>query len=176
MKFENFGPFEINLAPNRRLKGPFGKFWNGVERDAPGLPSAQGCYIFAIRASGGNPRPWYVGRTEKSFKHECFQPHKLVHYADALTRYPSRGVPSLLLIAMVTEKGGKFSISKSVATTVVPNLEDYLILLALRRNPLLRNIKGTKFWREAVVPGVVNNRTKRFDEATKSLRVTLELG
>ena len=74
---------------------------------------------------------------------------------------------------MVTDKRGGFSKSESTTETVIPILEAHLIQLAHRRNYQLRNIKGTNFWREAIVPGIVNNKTRNFDNATNSLRGTL---
>ena len=79
-KYDVFGPFKIPRTENRQRVDRRGlrDFWNEVEtlrQRNESLASASGCYIFAIRAGKG-AKPWYVGQATKTFRQECFTPHK----------------------------------------------------------------------------------------------------
>ena len=92
-----FGPFEIPRRKDRLQveRSELREFWKTVEGAADGLAAARGCYIFGIRAGKG-AKPWYVGQAKRSFKQECFAPHKLVHYNGQISG--SKGTPILLLL------------------------------------------------------------------------------
>ena len=98
MKFRVYGPFEIPRNAKGRIPPKaqqFKSFWNEVEEAAAGLSAACGCYVFAIKPSGGGPRPWYVGMTGSNkfgFRKECFGLHQLNLYNDALAGY-KKAVP-----------------------------------------------------------------------------------
>lgn len=92
MKFCTFGDFPILLDNYGNIPDDLSSFWSLV---GVGLRNAKGCYVFGIRTSGGSSvYPWYVGRTLKSFKSECFQFHKRVLYGKALNFY-KRKTPCL---------------------------------------------------------------------------------
>lgn len=152
----NFEPsYDFPIARDGHLiastSADYRAFWEGVEVDVPGLPDACGCYVFIIRG-----RAWYVGMAEKqSFRKECFQLHKVHQYDHALKA--AKGRPSLLLIPKMTP-GGSFAMPSSNGHADIRALEGMLIGAAILRNPKLRNIKGTKLFREMNVPGFLNTR------------------
>lgn len=151
MKYETYGPFEITRSRRLVDKSAVAKqaFWGKVDEIVPGLSFAVGCYVFCV-----GDKPWYVGLAEKqTFRRECFQPHKINAFNSALDK--CRGNPSLILLAKVTPKGrfAKPGVNGHQATRF---LEDLLIGMALSRNPKLENIRGTKFSKKIVVPGILN--------------------
>jgi hypothetical protein len=154
--YEVFGPFEVHRSGSLVDRSTFAAFWRDVERQCSGLPSAVGCYVFAIHAAKGE-RPWYVGKTEKhSFKGEVLTPHKLVLYNEALN-LRKKGTPLLYLVARRT-KSGRFAKPGKAGIGDVRSLENLLIGTCLLRNKDLRNVKQTKHPRAIVVPGYMNER------------------
>jgi hypothetical protein len=154
MNYEIFGGFEIPRKSHKRAvagPGDIQTFWKEVEAKHSGLQNAFGCYVFAIRAGRGT-LPWYVGKTCKGFKRECFELHKLRHYDDALTDI-TRGTPLLYFVARVTPRG---SFSTSPSEKEAAFVESTLIGMALKRNTALKNVSGAKFLSEIHVPGLVN--------------------
>ena len=146
------------------------EFWNEVDDRGQGLSYACGCYVFVLHPSGGGPRPWYIGMTAKrDFRGECLQPHKINLYNDAMAGY-NRAAPSLYFISKLTGSGKQFAKPSSNGHGDIKTLEDLLIGMAYARNQKLLNIRGTKFFKEAVVPGVMNSPKRKPHEAETSLR------
>jgi len=154
MRFEVYGEFRISITPGRRIdRELMDAFWSEVNITTVGLSAAIGCYVFGVRPSGGQRiTPWYVGKTMRGFEFECFQSHKIIRYEDALHKY-KRGRAMMFLIPKCT-KTGEFATGGS--SKPVDLLEKYLIGLALKTNPDLRNARDTKMYRELYVPGLVN--------------------
>src|SRR4051794_5399096 len=104
MKFVTYGPYEMprrnGLIDNDNDTKAF--FWNEIDSFDRGLADAIGCYVFTIRSRGGGSLPWYVGKTERGFRAECFQSHKLVYYNQALAERV--GIPQLFLIPKITPR------------------------------------------------------------------------
>ena len=151
MNYDIHGPFEVTRS--RRLVDKSAKskrdFWAAVDEKVPGLSSGVGCYVFCV-----GKMPWYVGLAEKqNFKSECFQPHKINAFNSSLDKMQGR--PQLILISKLTPSG-KFAKPGVNGHKASRFLEDLLIGMALANNPLLENIRGTKFIKELVVPGVLN--------------------
>jgi hypothetical protein len=151
LNYDIHGPFRLarvrrlldNRAETRR------EFWSSVDDIKGGLSAAVGCYVFCV-----GKKPWYVGLAEKqSFKNECFAPHKINSFNSALNKM--RGKPSLILISKMTNTD-RFARPGVNGHKASKFLEDLLIGMALASNPLLENIRGTKFLKELVVPGVIN--------------------
>jgi len=125
------------------------EFWDLVEDVSEGLSNACGCYIFSIRG-----RAWYVGIAEKqSFKNECFAAHKINQYNEALQKV--QGVPELIFLAKITPTG-YFANPSRQGHKDIQIVENMLIGFALARNSELQNIRGTKFLREMIIPGILN--------------------
>ena len=157
--YYTFGPFEIPRKDGAKGKkaldgssAAIKSFWEDVERQVPKLSTARGCYVFGMKAGKG-VTPWYVGQSTTGFRNECFQASKVNHYHDVIND-TTKGTPLLILISRHT-KGGK--ISTSLPENEANFVEQYLIGLALRKNPHLKNIKNTKFLRTLQIPGVLNN-------------------
>jgi hypothetical protein len=107
-----------------------------------GLGSDIGVYVFAMQAGKGI-RPWYVGKTTKSFASECFTDNKLLKYNDVV---PGKGRPFLYLLTL----------SSKVNKRAIEELESLMIGVALQKNPALLNLAKTKQY-EVIVHGVVNS-------------------
>jgi len=153
MRFEIYGPYDVPRKGRwvRRSRADKRQFWKMVKEDESSLPDACGCYLFAIRG-----KVWYVGLAERqSFCSECFSGHKLLQYNEALQSVS--GNPSLYLIPKVTP-GDRFARPSINGHKDIRLLENLLIGVALRRNPNLQNVRGTKLLREMNVPGVLNSR------------------
>jgi len=99
------------------------------------LASKRGCYVFGVRAGKGYT-PGYVGKATKNFKQEVFAPHKLNRYQQFLADY-LKGTPVLFFLVAPTKKGAPNAVH-------IGELEDFLIQAAVKVNPDLQNVKGTK--------------------------------
>ena len=173
-KYDVFGPFEIPRTENRQRvdRKSLRHFWNEVEalrQKNEGLASASGCYIFAIRAGKG-AKPWYVGQATKTFRQECFTPHKLVHYNEVLTE--RKGTPILFLLARMTPTG---RFANKLGAREADWAENLLIHHCLRANDDLLNIRGTAFSTEVVIPGLLNSPQARRSREARDLRGLLNL-
>ena len=113
--------------------------------------------------------PWYVGKTVTSFDSECFQPHKRVIYAKAISYY-KRAVPHLFLISRLTIGGSFYKGASAVSTNF---LERHLISLGLQANSDLLNKRDTKLYREVHLRGILNSEGGKPDKAAKELRLSL---
>jgi hypothetical protein len=159
MKYTVHGPFEMPKKSNGLIDAnskSLRAFWNDVRKKVPDLPTASGCYLFAVRAAKGY-RPCYVGLAEKqSFEKECFTDHKKTVYNDAIAM--RKGTPVLFLIARRTGNGRLASPRKGAKKMPkeISVLEDMLIAVCVGKNPELLNVKKTKLLREMVVPGLIN--------------------
>jgi hypothetical protein len=158
MNFFPQSPFEIPRQANGLIaadKGARTAFWNMVdEATEPDISGGIGCYIFSIRAGRGS-LPWYVGMAEKqSFRDECFTPHKINHYNNAIAG--RKGTPMITLISKYTP-GNKIVTPNGGEHRDIQFLETMLISSALRRNPDLSNKQDTKLLRDMVVPGLINS-------------------
>lgn len=72
------GPFKVPtnarmVRGKRKYSINTASFWENEETD--NFANCKGCYVFA-NASGTGFSPIYVGKTNKTFKKECFQAHK----------------------------------------------------------------------------------------------------
>lgn len=171
MKFEIHGGFEIKRTTNRRgmKTGVFDKaFWEAVHDEYPNLPNACGCYVFAIQ-NGEKITPWYIGKTERNtFRGECFQSSKREHYNTVISAYNGR--PLLFLIPKLTGAGKDFCKSTTYSYGDVNFLETLLIGMALEQNPNLSNIGKTKYLRNIVIRGFLNDGPARPSTAASKLR------
>jgi hypothetical protein len=156
MKYTIHGPFEMAKKNNKLVDHSNSTkklFWSKVRKSNANLPSACGCYLFAIRAAKGI-KPWYVGLAEKgTFESECYSAHKINIYNDALAG--KKGAPLLFLIAKRTKKD-KFVKPTKRKHQDIAYLETILIGVALKKNPKLMNIKKTKFLKKMCVPCLMN--------------------
>jgi len=148
-------------------------FWKTcVGKEDHDLPSACGCYMFALE-NGGNFVPWYVGKTEKlSFQVECSSKN---HFFNSEITYEHNGTPYLFLIPRLTASGKKFSKPTKGKLPDVDALETMLIGMALKKNKHLLNVKKTALLREIKVPGIINSSQARPTSSESALRNALGL-
>jgi hypothetical protein len=178
MQYEIYGPFEIEqsdqrLIPSRRRDHR--AFWERVEEEEPGLSDACGCYVFGVRAGGGI-RVWYVGQAQKQpFGIECLSASKINAYNEAVFE-TDKGTPVLFLLPRLTPKGRFCRTTNSHGGhTDIGFLEDYLLASALRTNPRLKNIKGTKYLQSLHVAGLINPKPGKPGNSAILLRDALDL-
>ena len=175
MYFEPYGPFDLRPTLENENRSWRADFWSEVESYCEGLSGANGIYIFSLKF-GSKFTPWYVGKTcsEKGFKQEVFQDHKISHYYDASGE--RRGRQYLHLIARVEVSKMNFSKYNDLAARQIDDLESYLIGMALVRNPKLRNISKTRFLRSLNIAGVIGPRyEERPREDSRTLKNVLGL-
>ena len=133
--FDVYGPFEVPHVIYRKRRRvdttSLRSFWLGTE----GLGNQRGCYVYAFR-SGAGYKPFYVGRATVNFRQECFTPHKLGHYNDALHGRP-KARPWMFFVVLRSRRG-------KPNLTDIALAENFLIQAGLTRNQWLSNIKGTK--------------------------------
>ena len=167
-RFGTFGPFELPLSSRGLVaRNELDTFWSAVEAEHPGLAEAMGCYIFSIQL-GSSILPWYVGKTEKkTFKFEAVQPHKILHYQDALNEQTG-GTALLFLLPRLTDAGKFRKVWKSGSSSVA-RLEGLLIGTALDRNPKLRNRMMMKHLTQSVVPGYMNDSSTDKSSSARKL-------
>ena len=175
MKFEIYGPFDLPTSKGLVDKAAKSKkaFWDTVEKVAPGVPDACGCYVYVVKAKRGT-LPWYVGiTTKRTFRAEALGAHQLGHYNPAITQ--KIGVtPQLFFLAKKTPQG-RFAKPSPNSHRDVEFLETFMFGVALNRNGSLSNSKNTKFLKTMVVPGVLNSPQRKPKAPEKSLKKVLGL-
>lgn len=150
-------------------------FWDKV-RNQDGnrsLPSACGCYLFAVREAKGI-KPWYVGLTKRlTFEKECFAAPKINIYNEVLAGQ-KRDVPLLFLIAKRAPKG-QFSkrASGKNGHADIAYLENILIGAALDKNAGLMNVRKAKLLRKMCVPGLMNTPPGKPTKSEKEFKRAL---
>ena len=147
-----FGPFKLPRPPGGLFDSDAKakkEFWQHVDQCADGLSRACGCYVLSVRK-----RAWYVGLTQRNdFAHECFLDHKVTKINKAIFR--GKGDAYLHLLARTTPRG-RFA-KPSPRHKDIEDLEKMLITLALERNDKLLNKSDTKFYKNTVIPGILNS-------------------
>ena len=161
MNYRIYGPYEIPRLGGefrRRIdKEDIDEFWSSVDSR---LENACGIYIFSIKTTS-REKPWYVGKAKnQGFYKECFTPHKIVHYYDALEK--SNGTPMMYFLARCTDKN---RISKPTSSVTgyaeIDFVEQMFIGLGYHKNKNIRNKKGTKNPDRLVIEGFYNNKDRR---------------
>ena len=168
MNYNIYGPYEIPRSKGefkRRIdKEDIDEFWSSVDT---GLENACGCYVFSIRTKsrkkpGYREKPWYVGKAKnQSFYQECFTPHKIVHYHDALEK--SNGTPMMYFLARFTDTTNRMSRPSSSATghAEIDFIEQLFIGMGYNKNKDIRNKKGKKNPERLVIEGFYNHKDRR---------------
>jgi hypothetical protein len=182
MLFRVFGPFKMPQNPNGLIAfdgEARNAFWESVNSKHERLPSGCGCYIVAA-ARGNRAKPHYVGLTiRRSFEQECSAPHVIEHFNEVIAGNPNLQ-PQLFLIAKLTPTGRFARPSQSDRVNItfaahadIKFLENYLIGLALDRNPELRNQRQTRYLRNLHVEGFLNTGPGQPSRSASSLRTLL---
>lgn len=176
MQFEIFGPFYYSKKKTNGLvdwsNEAKQKFWETVKEDAcKELLGACGCYVVATVGSNG-ARPYYVGLTAKrTFKAECEAAHVRNHINEGIAGKRLRAC--LYLIARKTP-GGRFTKPSKRGFDDVEFLEQFLIGLAIDRNPILANRKKTKYLKNLSVRGFLNGEKGQPTRPARSFRKLMD--
>lgn len=156
-------PFnEKGMLDNEKIAQFFG-------RGAVGFSSKHGVYVFAVK-HGQAYLPYYVGKTEKSFKAEIFNPSNLRKYE--LVFRERNGKPVMFLIVPSDEVELTVIKDKKVSkkrADIIKEIEEFFIQLSACVNPKLLNrqkAKGPKW----SIKGVLNTNQGRPDQDTSSFK------
>ncbi len=152
MKFDIFGPFQVPRQNNGLLTRDARArrdFWLEIDEQEEGLSGAVGCYVISVRNV-----VHYIGLAERqAFCNECFSPHKVTKFDDAISE--GRGNAMLHLVAKRTE-GQRFARPSPNGHKDIQKIEDFFIAYGLERNDGLLNKRDTAILREIKVPGFFN--------------------
>lgn len=187
MKFTTYGPYEIPLLGHRQIsrrRKDLAPFWNAALKDSEKLPIAIGCFVFAVRSSGGAwPKPWYVGMTQSSFYVEAFSERNRSIYNEVLSELAqtaeNKRTPLLFLISAQTAKGKFVRPPRGKnKRPAIGRLEELLIGLAARRNHELKNVHGKVNPDHVDLTGVTRYKEGggAYTKPTTRLRGVLDIG
>jgi hypothetical protein len=145
--------FNARLKRNaRNIEIDEDNLWAKAEKLDPNIKNGKGCYVFGISKGGGAPKPWYVGKTKKKFGIELFSHRNSGNYNSWLGE-ENRGKPVIILIVYETPHG---KTSTRTDDRLMQWVEDYLIGIALLRNPDLKNVLKTAKPRNIFIPSILN--------------------
>ena len=156
MNFELAGPFKLKCYRGvvKKKESREHLLKDLIEWDED-LPSAHGCYVFAIRAGKGWT-PYYAGQAlRRTIFAEATHVDKLQKYNEVLADY-ERGTPVLFFLPWATDGGERYRRLTRRSSPTLDFLEDWLISLCYRRNDKLINIARTKILKSIHVQGVLN--------------------
>jgi hypothetical protein len=129
------------------------EFWSGEE--AKKIQNKKGCYIFCLK-NGPGYTPWYVGKTDRTFKLECFTDNKLKKYNGLLHSGNNQGIPCMFFVT-------DLQTNRSINSGIIKDMETYLIQKGVKKNLNLLNIaqtKGTQWGIKGVIDGGKGNASK----------------
>ncbi len=175
LKYETFGPFDIDRDGGKLSENALRDFWNARLVDSRvGLQEAVGVYIVSVRAQKGKiAKPWYVGRTDRQgFKTRLSQQH--LHFRQVLDK-AKNGQLQIYLLALHPPGSAKFR--KPTKTKIPSNdwLESLLIGSCLSCNKDLINASKIKHLKTLIVTGYLNNSKGKLNAAAASLKKTLKV-
>ena len=175
-RFKVFGPFPVGLLLGKSSKRinpqDIREFWSRVDdkenRPEGRLGEAGGIYVFGLRSDDADPgKPWYVGKAAKqNFREECFTPHKLVHYHDAMElRGNKSNEPIMYFVARCKPKQRGFATiprkGNEQIESAIDYVETYFITLGVQCNPRLDNVANARLVSSLSIEGMVNNKDSR---------------
>jgi hypothetical protein len=160
--FDVWGPFEVGHSRTGWIEQRQDELWAAVEDRCEGLSGAIGCYLFCLKT----PRrlvPWYVGMTvsEKGFRGECFQLHKLQAFNDVMMNHSTPQARPVLFFFPLMTPASAFSRAGVSGRPLILWLERYLMMTAYARNAAIRNVRDMTLLRRVEVLGVLGVRRGR---------------
>ena len=161
-RYETYGPFSLNGDNADYIGRPSSDFWEEVENEHPGLSTAIGVYIIAVRQKSGSI-PWYVGMTENGFESRLYQ-HRRTFLA--IAQKSGSGNAEIYFIARRKLKQDGFMKAGGTKRPGIGSLETRLIETCLKRNEHLHNDRKIRSLRDTVVPGYMNDKGKRSPSAS----------
>lgn len=162
MRYEVFGPFPFCTTKGVRHRKALQQFWGEREKDGSpkGLCDAVGVYVWTVK-EGGRRIPWNVGITSRQGFKGRF-PQKETTFLRFLEDRRNAEIDVYLLA-----RRSKSGFSKTSQTKLNNWLEAVLIGAAISINPDLQNTAKSKYLRDTVVDGYLNDRE---DERNASAR------
>jgi hypothetical protein len=163
--FQIAGPREINTYKGRAARtitdDDVRAFWSANED----IAFRRGCYVFGMR-SGRGLTPAYVGKTTRNFHREALADNKVKRYQRVLANY-RRGRPVLFFVLAPHRRGAP-------NVEHIDAVERFLIQTALRVNPEIANVQGTKLerWR---IHGVIRSGKGKPSGAARKFRALFKL-
>lgn len=140
MTYEVFGPFNLPAkvtTGSRARRDEARVFRSDADEVRAGLSGGHGCYVLSTLCRG-RCLPWYIGMTQaRPFSEACFAITAVRHYEAVAQDNPQANL-HLTLVTRVGQEGGRDS-ETLLHRGDLRLLRDYLIALALNRNPALRN-------------------------------------
>jgi len=166
MEFSVQGPFEITkeTVGKGKFRLLFADFWSSH----PSLDDIQdqsGVYVFAAKTGNGYT-PLYVGKATKSFSKEVFNQTNKYKYSDAMLDYV-RCKPVIFFIVPPHGKG-------KAKSTIIDEVETFLIQTAYTKNSDIQNIKKTRMpsWS---IRGAVRNAKRGAPKSSIEFRKAIGL-
>ena len=90
------GPFQVTRDDDDKFVADHSHDWESVV-------DKYGCYVYAVKF-GDHLRPWYAGRTKRSFRQEIFTPHKQEKLA-LISKKFERGMLVVFIVAPAVGRG-----------------------------------------------------------------------
>jgi hypothetical protein len=163
-RYEVFGPFPFDTTKGVSHSKRLAQFWGDREADGcpGGLPDAVGVYVWTFK-EGAKRIPWNIGITSKQgFKGRFTQ--KELSIRKLQDELPNAEI-EVYLLARRTKTGG---FSKTRQKKMNEWLETTLIGAALTVNRNLRNKAKTKYLKNAVVDGYLNDNEEERNKSARS--------
>jgi hypothetical protein len=169
--FETYGPFPLRREGEYVDRAALRDFWDD-EVDDVGLENAIGVYVLTVR-HGDSVKPWYVGKTDKSFR------ERIRGHADGgklfagLAGAAPKGQVELIFLALRSRSGEGFKKPSKNNLGSVDALEQLLIGSCFAKNDLLLNVKRMSVYKGLKVPGYMNDGKGKPSSSASSLRKLL---
>jgi hypothetical protein len=163
-RYEVFGPFPFDTTKGASHSKRLGQFWRDRETDGcpEELPEAVGVYVWTFK-EGAKRIPWNVGITSKQgFKGRFTQ--KELSIRKLQDDHPNAEIEVYLLARRT--KTGEFSRTRQKKMN--DWLETTLIGAAISINPDLRNTAKSKYLRDTVVDGYLNDNEEERNKSARS--------
>ena len=161
IRYDVFGPLVFRRDPSLSFKEAISRLFS----TAPdGLSKAVGAYVWTIE-QGGKRVPWNIGLTSKQGFQKRFE-QKAASFVPLLAEREF-GIAEVYLVALRNKKNGFRKPTKSDQGIPANDwLETMLISSAIRVNPKLKNTSKSKYMRNAIIAGYLNDEvSKRTSDA-----------
>ena len=171
VRYDVFGPFVFPRDPSLSFKEAISQLFTEAPK---GLSKAVGTYVWTIERRGKR-LPWNIGLTSKQGFQKRFE-QKAASLVPLLAERES-GVTEVYLVALRDKKSGFRKSTKSVRGIPANDwLETMLISSAIRVNPELKNTSKSKYLRNAVIAGYLNDEASKRTSNARSFNQLFETG
>jgi hypothetical protein len=170
--FETYGPFPLRREGEYVSRDELRNFWDEVYEVEPGLEEAIGVYILTVK-HGTSSKPWYVGKTDKSFRERIRAHADSFKLFAGLAGKAPKGQVELIFIALRSRNGEGFKKPSKNKLRSVDALEQLLIGSCFAKNSLLLNVQRMSLYKGLKVPGYMNDGKGKPTSSASSLRKLL---